>query len=111
GQVASQTLESMFAINEVTNTPLLRPLIMMDKQDIIKIANEIGTLDISNRPFEDCCTIFVPASPKTKPRREKVKYYESFNDFEPLIQEAVLKTEKIVIKPNSEQPSEFTNLF
>ena len=72
GQVASQTLESMYAINEVTNTPILRPLITMDKTDIIDIAQEIDTYEISNRPFEDCCTIFVPASPKTKPKREKV---------------------------------------
>ena len=78
GQVASQTLESMYAINQVTNTPILRPLITVDKPDIIKIAQNIDTLEISNRPFEDCCTIFVPASPKTKPKSEKVQHYESF---------------------------------
>lgn len=111
GQVASQTLESMFTINEVTNTPLLRPLITMDKTDIIKIAKKIDTLDISNRPFEDCCTIFVPSSPKTKPRREKVQRYESFFDFEPLLQEAVQETETLVIKPDSKQQSEFDTLF
>lgn len=111
GQVASQTLESMYAINEVTNTPLLRPLITMDKTDIIKIAQEIDTLEISNRPFEDCCTIFVPASPKTKPKREKVQHYESFNDFEPMIHEAVQETETLVIKPDNKQPSEFSELF
>jgi tRNA uracil 4-sulfurtransferase len=111
GQVASQTLESMYAINEVTNTPLLRPLITMDKTDIIKIAQEIDTLEISNRPFEDCCTIFVPASPKTKPKREKVQHYESFFDFEPMIQEAVQETETIVIKPDNKQPSELSELF
>lgn len=111
GQVASQTLESMFAINEVTNTPILRPLITMDKTDIIKIAQEIDTLEISNRPFEDCCTIFVPASPKTKPKREKVQHYESFFDFEPLIHEAVQETETIVIKPDNKQRTEFSELF
>ncbi|WHY65981.1 tRNA uracil 4-sulfurtransferase ThiI [Neobacillus sp. SuZ13] len=111
GQVASQTLESMFAINEVTNTPILRPLITMDKTDIIKIAQEIDTFEISNRPFEDCCTIFVPASPKTKPKREKVQHFESFFDFEPLIHEAVQKTERIVIKPDNKQRSEFSDLF
>ena len=99
GQVASQTLESMYAINEVTNTPLLRPLIMMDKSEIVGMAQNIGTHDISIRPFEDCCTVFVPASPKTKPRREKVNYYESFFDFEPYIQKAVENIESIVIKP------------
>jgi len=110
GQVASQTLESMFTINEVTNTPILRPLIMMDKTDIIKIAHEIDTLEISNRPFEDCCTIFVPASPKTKPRREKVQHYESFFDFTPLIEKAVQEVETLVITPE-EQTSEFNSLF
>lgn len=111
GQVASQTLDSMYAINEVTNTPLLRPLITMDKTDIIKIAHEIDTLEISNRPFEDCCTIFVPASPKTKPKREKVQHYESFFDFEPLIHEAVEETETLVIKADNQQSSEFSELF
>lgn len=111
GQVASQTLESMLAINEVTNTPILRPLITMDKTDIIKIAQEIDTLEISNRPFEDCCTIFVPSSPKTKPKREKVQHFESFFDFEPLIHEAVQKTERIVIRPDHKQLSEFSELF
>jgi tRNA uracil 4-sulfurtransferase len=113
GQVASQTLESMFAINEVTNTPILRPLISMDKTDIIKIAQEIDTLEISNRPFEDCCTIFVPASPKTKPRREKVQRYESFVDFEELIKEAVQKieTHNITTDDDHDLHSEFNALF
>ena len=111
GQVASQTLESMYAINEVTNTPILRPLIMMDKPDIIKIAQEIETHDISIRPFEDCCTIFVPASPKTKPKKEKVLRYESFFDFEPYIQMAVENTETILIKPQIETINEFEELF
>ena len=67
GQVASQTLDSMHTINEVTNYPVIRPLITMDKLEIIKIAEEIGTYDISIRPYEDCCTVFTPASPATKP--------------------------------------------
>ncbi|WP_045523650.1 tRNA uracil 4-sulfurtransferase ThiI [Neobacillus niacini] len=111
GQVASQTLESMFAINEVTNTPILRPLLTMDKNDIIKIAKDIDTYDISIRPFEDCCTIFVPSSPKTKPKREKVMHYESFFDFEHLIQEAIQGTETLTIKPDSKPGSEFDDLF
>ena len=89
GQVASQTLESMYAINDVTTTPILRPLIMMDKADIVKIAQEIETHEISIRPFEDCCTIFVPASPKTKPKKDKVIHFESYMDFEPYIEKAV----------------------
>ncbi len=111
GQVASQTLESMYAINEVTNTPILRPLLTMDKNDIIKIAKDIDTYDISIRPFEDCCTIFVPSSPKTKPKREKVQRYESFFDFDSLIQAAVKETETLVIKPDTKMVSEFNDLF
>jgi thiamine biosynthesis protein ThiI len=111
GQVASQTLESMYVINEVTPTPILRPLIMMDKTDIIKIAQEINTHDISIRPFADCCTIFVPASPKTKPKKEKVNFYESFLDFEPFIQNAVNGTETLQIKPDSHDQSMFSELF
>lgn len=111
GQVASQTLESMFAINDVTTTPLLRPLIMMDKTDIIKIAKEIDTHDISIQPFEDCCTVFVPASPKTKPKKEKVQFYESFVDFEPFIQEAVEGTETLHIGPSIVSQDELDELF
>ena len=107
GQVASQTMESMFTINEVTNTPILRPLLAMDKTEIIEIAERIGTHDISIRPFEDCCTVFTPANPKTKPRREKVNHYESFTDFEPYIQEAVEKTETIIFS-NKEKKKEGT---
>ena len=106
GQVASQTLHSMNAINEVTNTPIIRPLITMDKNEIIAIADEIGTLDISNRPFEDCCTVFTPVNPKTKPRREKVNHYESFIEFDALIDEAVQNTEVIHIKPYRKQKQE-----
>lgn len=95
GQVASQTLESLNAINAVTHTPVLRPLIAMDKLDIIETAQKIDTYDISIRPFEDCCTIFTPANPKTKPKLEKVEYYENFVSFEELIQEAAAERETI----------------
>lgn len=98
GQVASQTLESMYAINEVTNTPIIRPLITIDKHDTIEIAQQIDTYDISIRPFDDCCTVFVPSSPKTKPKRDKVLHFESYFDFEPLIEKAVEGTEMIRIK-------------
>lgn len=111
GQVASQTLESMYTINEVTNTPILRPLITMDKTDIIKIAHDIDTHDISIRPYEDCCTIFVPASPKTKPRREKINYYESFFDFETLILEAISQTETLEIRPGYLEENFLSELF
>jgi tRNA uracil 4-sulfurtransferase len=97
GQVASQTLESMQAINDVTNTPVLRPLIAMDKLEIIEIAQKIDTHDISILPYEDCCTIFTPPAPKTRPKKDKVTYYESFVDFDTLIKEAVDGTETITI--------------
>ncbi|TXC90228.1 tRNA 4-thiouridine(8) synthase ThiI [Metabacillus litoralis] len=109
GQVASQTLESMLAINAVTNTPILRPLITMDKLEIIEIAKEINTHDISIRPYEDCCTIFTPASPKTMPKLEKVSRFESFVDFDELISEAVDNIETILI--TKIQKEEMNSLF
>lgn len=108
GQVASQTLESMNTINQVTHTPILRPLVMMDKTEIIGLAQKIDTYDISIRPYEDCCTIFVPSSPKTKPKLDKVQHFESFVDFEPYIQKAVDNTELIIIKPGMTQEQEVT---
>jgi tRNA uracil 4-sulfurtransferase len=99
GQVASQTLESMYTINAITNTPILRPLITMDKTEIIDLAQQIDTYEISIRPFEDCCTIFVPSSPKTKPKKDKVEHFESFVDFEPYIKKAVDNTELLIIRP------------
>ena len=89
GQVASQTLESMVAINDVTNTPIIRPVATMDKLDIIKVAEEIDTFELSIQPFEDCCTVFAPPSPKTKPKLEKARQYEARLDVEGLIREAV----------------------
>jgi len=112
GQVASQTLDSMFTINEVTNTPIIRPLISMDKTDIIKIAEDIDTLEISNRPYQDCCTIFTPAQPKTKPKRDKANEYETHFDFEPLIQKAVDHIETIRLSSQEEnQQNVLADLF
>ena len=112
GQVASQTLESMVAINDVTTTPILRPLLTMDKTEIMEIAATIDTLEISNRPFEDCCTIFTPASPKTKPKTDKVTYYESFFDIEAMVEEAVKNTEIITISSKDVSvEKEFNELF
>jgi len=111
GQVASQTLESMFVINDVTTTPVLRPLVSMDKTEIIAIAKKIDTLDISVLPYEDCCTIFTPSAPKTRPKREKVVHYESFIDLEPLLQAAVANTETIIIDEEFTAEKEFEQLF
>ena len=110
GQVASQTLSSMNVINEVTNLPILRPLIAFDKDEIIQISKEVGTYEISIRPYEDCCTIFVPKSPVTNPKRDKVNYLEDKVDFSSFIDEAVQNTEVIVIDSKKEENS-FTDLL
>lgn len=93
GQVASQTLQSLTAINDVTSTPVLRPLLSYDKLEIIDIAQQIGTYETSILPYEDCCTIFTPSNPKTKPKLEKVEYYESFTEFDELITKAIRNRE------------------
>ena len=89
GQVASQTLQSMKVINEVTDLPVIRPLATMDKLDIIKIAKKIDTFDISIRPFEDCCTIFTPKRPKTMPHLDSVEEFEKSFDYQSLLKEAL----------------------
>ncbi|MFC2796833.1 MAG: tRNA uracil 4-sulfurtransferase ThiI, partial [Streptococcus sp.] len=89
GQVASQTLESMQAINAVTNTPVIRPVVTMDKLEIIDIAQAIDTFEISIQPFEDCCTIFAPDRPKTNPKLKNAEQYEQRLDVEALVERAV----------------------
>ena len=109
GQVASQTLDSMVAINDVTNTPIIRPVATMDKLDIIKVAEEIDTFELSIQPFEDCCTVFAPPSPKTKPKLEKARQYEARLDIEGLIKEAVEGTVIEEITANYTTPVETTS--
>lgn len=77
GQVASQTMQGIHAIDSAAGIPVLRPLAGMDKQEIVDIARKIGTFDISARPFEDCCTIFVAKHPETRPKREVIEKIES----------------------------------
>lgn len=110
GQVASQTLESLTAINEVTATPVLRPLIAEDKTTIIQLAQEIGTYETSILPFEDCCTIFVPSSPKTKPKLEKVTFYESFESFDSYVEKAV-ENREVFRFPEKKQKESFDDLL
>jgi len=98
GQVASQTLESMNVINNVTNMPVIRPLATYDKVDIIKISKDIGTYDISIRPFEDCCTIFAPVKPKTAPHMDVILEIEKKFDYESLIQDCLDNLEVKEIK-------------
>ncbi|WP_010630448.1 tRNA uracil 4-sulfurtransferase ThiI [Sporolactobacillus vineae] len=89
GQVASQTMESMNTINQVTNLPILRPLITMDKIEIARLAKKIDTYDISIRPYEDCCTIFLPKAPRTRPDRIHAARFERALDIDALVDEAV----------------------
>lgn len=112
GQVASQTLQSLTTINEVTNTPVLRPLIAMDKLDIIEVARKIGTYDISIRPYDDCCTVFTPPSSKTKPQVEKVAYYESFQEFDEMVAEvASQRVTTIPSKQDQVEEDDFEGLL
>ena len=98
GQVASQTLASMYAINAVTNMPIIRPVATLDKNEIIDIAKKIDTYEISIRPYEDCCTVFVPEFPATNPSLEKCIEFEQKFDFEPLIQKCIDDTEIITVR-------------
>ena len=102
GQVASQTLQSMAAINDVTVMPIVRPVATMDKTEIIEQARKIDTYDLSIMPFEDCCTIFAPPSPKTQPRTDRSRYYESRLDVEGLIAEAMDGLQISSIRPGQE---------
>jgi tRNA uracil 4-sulfurtransferase len=112
GQVASQTMHSMYAINEVTNMPILRPVITMDKQEIMNISHKIGTYDISIRPYEDCCTIFLPSAPKTKPKREKAIMFEkNIENLEELIEEAVQEVETLILEEGKTTDNTFEDLF
>ena len=95
GQVASQTPESISVIGKVADTLILRPLCMMDKLEIIDIAKKIDTYETSILPYEDCCTIFDPKNPVTKPKEDKCLYYESLFDYQPMVEECI-KNERIV---------------
>ena len=98
GQVASQTIDSMYAINHVINTPVIRPLITMDKEEIMEVARKIETYDISIRPYEDCCTVFLPKEPKTKPKIEACEKAEAKLNIEELVNNAVENTEIVVLR-------------
>ncbi len=111
GQVSSQTLESMNTINEVTNLPILRPLVTMDKLEVIEIAKKIGTYETSILPYEDCCTIFLPPDSATKPKREQANEYERALDMEKYIEAAVENTEEMVITPNMREDVDIESLF
>jgi thiamine biosynthesis protein ThiI len=106
GQVASQTLQSMVAINEVTSTPIIRPVVSMDKNEIIEIAERIDTFELAIQPFEDCCTIFAPPQPKTRPKLEKAQAYEARLDLEGLMSRALAGIKVSEITADNQQPPE-----
>jgi thiamine biosynthesis protein ThiI len=110
GQVASQTMESMYTINHVINTPVLRPLVAMDKEEIMAISRQIGTYETSILPYEDCCTVFVPKSPVTRPKPEHAEKFERALDVERLVEEAVDAVESIWIEP-VEKEAEHQDFF
>ncbi len=99
GQVASQTAEALVVTDSVVKMPVMRPLIAMDKVDIMDKAREIGTYDISIQPYEDCCTVFLPKHPVTKPKLERIEKSEAALDVETLVKNAVESEEIIEIRP------------
>lgn len=99
GQVASQTAEALVVTDNVVKMPVMRPLIAMDKVDIMDKAKEIGTYDISIEPYEDCCTVFLPKHPVTKPKLERIEESESKLDVKTLVQKAIESAEVIDITP------------
>jgi len=96
-QVSSQTLDNIATIEEVTKMPILRPLIGMDKEEIIQLAKRIGTYEISIKPQEDCCTLFVPKHPATKSNPEKIKELENKLKIAQMVKKALKQTEKLII--------------
>ena len=97
GQVASQTMEAMASTQAVTDLPVLQPLIGMDKEEIVRLARKIGTFETSILPYEDCCTVFTPKHPKTKPKLRDVEQIESALDIDALVEEAYAGIERIKV--------------
>ncbi len=95
GQVASQTMEALAVTDDAASLPCFRPVIGMDKEDIVAIARDIGTFETSILPYEDCCTIFVPKHPTTRPKLEKILASEALLDVETLVRDAVEGTEVV----------------
>ena len=98
GQVASQTIEALGVTEEVTTLPVLRPLIGMDKEEIIRLSRMIGTFDTSILPYEDCCTVFTPRHPRTRPQLDEVRAAESVLDIEGLVDRAMKRREFVRLK-------------
>ncbi|MBQ7736380.1 MAG: tRNA 4-thiouridine(8) synthase ThiI [Oscillospiraceae bacterium] len=101
GQVASQTMEALECTEAVCRSPVLRPLIGFDKEDIVRLSRRIGTFELSTLPYEDCCTVFTPRHPRTKPRVEAVEEAESVLDVDALVREALEGIERVRLDPES----------
>ena len=99
GQVASQTIQALVVSDDVATLPVLRPLIGMDKEEIVRIARHVGTFDTSILPYEDCCTVFTPRHPKTKPNLEEVREYEAALDIDALCDRALAGRKMIRLYP------------
>ena len=102
GQVASQTMQAMAVTGAVVDVPIFMPLVGMDKEEIVTIARKIGTMQTAILPYEDCCTVFTPKHPKTKPTLNQLIQAEKNLDREALIQQAIENTEKITVKYDDE---------
>ena len=89
GQVASQTMQAIGVTDPMTTLPVFRPCIGMDKEEIVQVARKIGTFETSIQPFEDCCTVFTPKHPRTRPELAKVIEQERKLDFDALVEEAL----------------------
>ena len=95
GQVASQTMEAMASSQSVVHLPTLQPLVGMDKEEIVQMARRIGTFETSILPYEDCCTVFTPRHPRTRPKLSEVEEAEAALDVEALVEEALAGVERI----------------
>lgn len=100
GQVASQTMEALAVTNSVVSLPVFRPCVGMDKEEIIQIARKIDTFETSILPFEDCCTVFTPRHPRTRPELSKVEAQEALIDWEPLLEEAWASMYHVNVRPD-----------
>ena len=106
GQVASQTPESISVISKVCDTLILRPLCMMDKVEIIDVAKRIDTFETSILPYEDCCTIFDPKNPVTKPKLDRCEHYETKFDYQSLIDKCIENDEIVKVTYKKENKDE-----
>ncbi len=106
GQVASQTIEAITSTEDRASLPVLRPCIGLDKEEIIQISRRIGTFDISIEPYEDCCTVFTPRHPRTKPDLDKVRAQEAKTDFDTLVGEALESAYRIWTGPDRKERGE-----